>query len=193
MKDARPAVAAVGASVEPPFVVRSPQVAHRRDVHEVGVRRVQGDPADVAALPQSHVGPGGTAVGALVHAVAPRRALAIGALASAHPNHRRVHLVDRDRADGVGSLAFEDGEQRDPVVRRLEHAPGCRRDVELDRVGFDDSQVHDPPAHDRRADVAGAKGVQLLGGDAGWGPRVGRGLRVEIDWRGPKQDAEGEG
>ena len=85
----------------------------------------------------------------------------------ADPDDGRVPLVERARADRVGSFVFEDGDQRDAVVGGLEDAAGRRGDVEGDRIGLRDGQVDDPPAHDRRADVAGAQRVELCGGDLG--------------------------
>ena len=90
LQDGLPGRAAVGAAVEAALLVRAPEVAHRGDVHEVGVVRVQRDAPDMLAVAQPHVRPGLAAVGALVDTVAPRRALPVGALAGADPDDGRV-------------------------------------------------------------------------------------------------------
>ena len=175
LQDGLPGGAAVRAAVETAFLVRAPEVAHRGDVDEIGVFGVQRDAADVAAVAQPHVRPALAAVRAPVDAVPPRRTLPAGALAGADPDDRRVPLVERDRTDRVGALMLEDGDQRDSVVVRLEDAAGGGRHVELRRVGLHDGKVNDPPAHDGGADVAGAQGVQLRGGDLGLEGRGGGG------------------
>ena len=173
LQDGLPGHAPVAAAVEAALLVRPPEVAHRGDVYQVRVVGMQRDAPDMAAVAQPHVGPGFAAVGALVHPVTPRRTLPVRALPGPDPDDRRVALVKRNRADRVGALVLEDGRQRDAVVARLEHAAGRGRDVELDRVRLRDGQVHDPAAHHRRADVAGAQGVELgrggLGGEGGGG------------------------
>ena len=159
-------------------MVGSPQIPHGGDIRNVGIGRVERDATDVTALREPRMGPCGAPVVAAIDAVAPGRALAVGALAGADPDRGRVDLMHGDGAHGVRAFALEHGRQGDAVVCRLEDAAGGRRYVELGRIGLDDGQVHDPPAHDRRADVAEAQAVELGGGEGlggwGWRGRCGR-------------------
>ena len=87
------------------------------------------------------------AVGRLVDAVAPRRALAVVRLAGADPDEIGIALRDRDVADRHQPLVLELGLERGAVVDGLPHAAVRRADVEDRRVGLVDRQVRDAPRH----------------------------------------------
>ena len=103
--DLLPRLAAVDRLVEAAFRVRSPEVAHRRDVGDVRVLGVNDDAADVVGVGEAAVRPGLAAVGGLENAVAPTHRVARIALARADVNHLRLRLTDRDRADALRRFA----------------------------------------------------------------------------------------
>src|SRR5262249_21968385 len=129
----RPGLAAVGGLVDAALLVRRPEVAQRRDVHDVGVLRVDDDAADVARLLETDVLPGLAAVGGLVHAVAPRDAVARVVLAGADPHDVGVGRRHRDGTDAQGRLVVEDRLPAVAAVGGLPDAAG--RGAEVDRLG----------------------------------------------------------
>ena len=72
-----PALSAVGRLVDSALAAGAPQAAGGGDEHDVVVARIDHDAVDVARRRQPHVRPRLAAVGRLVDAVAPRRALAV--------------------------------------------------------------------------------------------------------------------
>ena len=107
-EDVLPRDAAVGGLEDAALLVGAPQPAERGDVDDVGILRVDDDPADVLRLAQPHVLPGLAAVGRLVDAVAPRRALAVVRFAGADPHDVRIGRVDGDVANRHRRLRVED-------------------------------------------------------------------------------------
>ena len=116
LQRARPGRAAVGGPVDAAIAARSPDRSLRGHVGDGRVRRVQRDPADVPAGPQSDVGPGLAGVGALVDAVAPPDALPVRPFPGADPEDGRVGLEQGDVAHRVHRLALEHRLPRDAGV-----------------------------------------------------------------------------
>src|SRR5205085_2457070 len=121
-----PRLPAVGRLVHAPVFVRAPEVAHRGDVADVRVRRVDRHPADLPRLGEAEVRPRLPGVGALVDPLAPRHAVPRVALAGADVHHVRLPLADGDGADAERVLRVEDrgpgaagiGRLPDPAVGR---------------------------------------------------------------------------
>ncbi len=142
----------------------------RGDVHDVRVRRIDDDATDGARILEPHVRPGLAAVGALVDAVAPARALARVRLAGAHPHREGRRGRDGHGADGHHRVhVVEDGRPRRAVVGALPEPAAGGGDV--DRVGL---ALHpcDGDVVDAAAGVHGADGPPRDGGERrlGGGP-----------------------
>ena len=133
-------------------------MAERGDEDNVGVGGMQRDAADVAGVAQTDVIPGPSAVGRLVDAVAPRRALPVRRFAAAQPHDVGIRLEHRDGANRVDALAIEERLERHAVVRGLPQAAGRARDEERLGRRFDDREIDDAAAHGRGTDRAGATG-----------------------------------
>src|SRR5262245_31551682 len=73
-----------------------------RDVHHVGIRRVNADAADLARVWQADVGPGFSGVDRLIDAIAGRQIAAQARLAHADVHDVRIRLRDGDRTDRAG-------------------------------------------------------------------------------------------
>ena len=84
-----PGPAAVGRLVDAALAAGPEQAAGRRDEHDVVVARIDDDAVDEARGLEPHVRVGLAAVGRLVDAVAPARALAVVRLAGADPDQIR--------------------------------------------------------------------------------------------------------
>ncbi len=125
IQNAVPGFAAVGCFVEPAFFVCAPEAPHRCHVNGVRIRWVRDNPADVMRIVQTHVRPGFTAIGRFINSVAPRGALAIGALARANPHEFRMCLMQRNIADGVRRFVFKNRLKSHTVVGRFPHAARC--------------------------------------------------------------------
>ena len=113
----------------------------RRDVCDVGVRRVYPHPRDVPRIAKPHVPPGVTAVRRAVHPVPVRDVAPDARLARTSVHHVGVGLRNRNRADRrrpevpVGHVL-----PVCPAVRRLPHAARARPEVE-------DPALHGMPCH----------------------------------------------
>ena len=92
-----PGRAAVGRLVDAALAAGPEERAGRRDEHDVVVDRIDDDAVDVPRLAQPHVAPRLAAVGRLVDAVAPRRALAVVRFAGADPDEVGILLRHRRR------------------------------------------------------------------------------------------------
>ena len=122
-----PGGAAVGALVDAALFVGTPEIAERRDVHDVGIGGMDDDAADVVGLLEAQMRPGGAAIHRLVDAIAPGGALAIVGLAGAHVEDGGVGRREREVADGGVGLIVEDGLPGDAAVDGLEDAAARRR------------------------------------------------------------------
>ena len=121
--------AAVDGLVDASIAAGSPQAAGCGHEHDLVVLRIDDDAIDVARGAETHVGVGLAAVGRLVDAVAPRRALAVVRLAGADPDEIGIGLRDRHVADRHQALVLELRLERRAVVRGFPHAAvrGARR------------------------------------------------------------------
>ncbi len=149
-----PGGAAVGAFVDAALFVRSPQIAERRDVHDVGIGGVDHDAADVVSLLEAQVRPGNAGIHRFVDAIAPRRALAIVGLAGADVENRRVGWREGEVADRGVRLIIEDGLPGVAAVDRLEDSSCGGADVHDAGIGFHYGEVVDASTHGGGADVA---------------------------------------
>src|SRR5207247_987065 len=82
-EDALPRLAAVFAAIDAARLVRAEGMTHRRDVHELGIRRMDADARDVARVLEPDVRPRFSGVGRLPHPFAVRDVAANGLLATA--------------------------------------------------------------------------------------------------------------
>ncbi len=159
-----PGLAAVERPVHAALAAGAPQAAGGRHEHDVVVARVDGDAVDVAGGAETHVGVGLAAVGRLVDAVAPRRALAVVRLARAHPDEVRVALRDGHVADRHEPLVLELRLERRAVVPGLPHAAVRRRHVVDGGIRLVDGDVRDAARHRRRPDRAEVKRIERTAG-----------------------------
>ena len=152
--------------VEAALAAFGPERALGRDVDDVGVARVDEDPADVLGLGEAHVRPGLAAVEALVDAVAETDVAAADVLARAHPDGLGIRRVEGDAADRIGRLGVEDGRPGRAGVLGLPDAARADRDVPgVPLLGMN-GDVADAAGHDGRADVAEGEAGEELGGEA---------------------------
>ena len=174
VEDLLPGLTPVLRAEDAALLVRPPQVAHRRHVHHVRIARMDQNAPDVLRPLQPHVLPAPPAVGRLVDAVAPAGGLAVLRLAGADPHEVRVRLVEGDIADRTGRLVVEERRPGGAVVLGLPDAAGAGGDVEDLRLRLDDGEVGDPPAHQRRTELAVLE-VRDGGFEGGLGGGAGRG------------------
>ena len=132
-------------------------MSDRGHVHDVGVRRVTDDPADVAGVAEARRLPRTPAVERPVDAVAPGRALTVVRFAGADPDDVGIRRRDRDVADRHHRVdAIEDRRPRGALVGALEDA--AARGGDVNRVGPSrharDGEVVYAAAGVRRADAA---------------------------------------
>ena len=125
-----PGLAAVDRLEDAALLVGRPQVAHGRDVDDVGVRRVDDDPRDVLRVGEPHVLPGLAGVGRLVDAVARVGDADARRVAGADPDDVLVGRGDGHAPDAGHVLPVEHRLERRAVVRRLPQAAVADRDVE---------------------------------------------------------------
>ncbi len=123
-------------------------MAERGDVHDVVIDRVDDDSPDVPRLGESHQLPGVAAIGRLVHARAPRRALPVVVLSGPDPDEIRVVWRYRHVADGDDVvLIIEEDLPGRAVVRRFPEATGRGRDVEDGGIALEDGEIVNPARH----------------------------------------------
>ena len=170
-QDPAPRLAPVGGLVDAALGVRAPEVAEGRDVHDLGVGRVDHHAADRARVLQAHVRPLRAAVGGLVDAVAPPLRAQAVLLPRPHPHDVRIGRRHRDVADGLDAEAFRHRLPRNPAVGSLPHAAAGCADVERlrrpSRVGH--RERGHPPAVRGGAEVAEREALEepregVLGG-----------------------------
>jgi len=146
----RPEYAALG-------VVRE-QAAHGRDIDDVGILRMGGQPGDVVRIAQAHVRPGLARVRRFIDPIAGIRAPGAVSFARPGPDDVRVRRGDGKGSDGELGLAVEDRFERRAGVYRLPHAAVPRPDIEgvevfFERGGGDGEGCH-PRAGAERSEVA---------------------------------------
>src|SRR5207249_10677935 len=93
-EDLLPGPAAVLRPEVPALGVGTPDVSLGRDVHEVGIARMDADPRDLSRVLQAHVAPAPPGVGGLVDPVAVRDVAADGGFAGADVDDVRIRLGD---------------------------------------------------------------------------------------------------
>ena len=133
------------------------RLAERRDVHDVGIDRIDDDATDVVRVAQAQMRPRAPAVERLVDAIAERRALTVVGLARADPDDVRIRGRHRDVADRRDALAIEErrpgragvGRFPQPARRMARRRSSTPCAVHLD--------VIDAAAHDGRTDRAPPK------------------------------------
>ena len=94
-----PAFATVGGFVHPTLTTRAEQWPSGRHQHHIVVGRMHHDAIDVLGLRQSHQRKRVAAVGGLINAAAPRRALPVIRFTGAHPHQIGVDLRYRNIPD----------------------------------------------------------------------------------------------
>ena len=129
-----PRLATVGRAEDAALPVGPPLVAHGADQCHVGVAWVHHDALDALAVIEAEVGPGGTAVGRAVHAVAVRDRVARVALAGTEPDDVVVGGGQRQRAHRVGVLVVPLVLECHTAVGGLPDAPVRRSDPEGTRI-----------------------------------------------------------
>jgi hypothetical protein len=164
VEDARPRPTTVERAIQSALLVRPPQLAHRGHEDSVAVGRIDHDAPDVRRRAQPHVRERAPTIGALVHTVAPARALPVGALTRAHPHDARVALIERDRPDRVHRLITEQRGPRGAVVGGLVQSTRRRRREEHVRVRLVHGEIHEAAGHGGRPDRARAQTVGERGG-----------------------------
>ena len=172
-----PARAAVCRFVHTALTTWAEQRTGRRHQHHVVIGRMHDDAIDVLRLREPHRREGLTAVGRLVNATAPRRALPIVRFAGADPHEIRIglrhgHITDRDQ-----SLILKERREHRAVAGRLPHAAVSGPDIPDRRVGFVNGEIGNATRHRGRADRPEVQLVEFLRDQRrGW-----RRLRVGSD------------
>ena len=123
-QDVFPGLAPVRGPVDAALRLRGVGVAQRGRVHDVRVRRMDGDPADPRGRVEAHVFPGLPGVGGLEDPDADGDVRPDEGLAGARPDDVRVGLRDRERPDGVDVLVVEHRAPLDAPVLGLPDPPG---------------------------------------------------------------------
>ena len=126
-----PGLAAIAAAVDAAFGVRAPDLALHRDIHDIGIRRVNDDLADLASFVEPQVRPAFARVGGLVYAVAVARGDAANRrLARTDVDDVRVGGSDADRADRADiEILVREVFPGDAGVLGLPHAAAGRAHV----------------------------------------------------------------
>ena len=112
---------------------------------------------------QAHVLPRAAAVGGLVDAVAPRRALAVVAFTGADPHQVGVGRRNRDGADRAAALVVEHRCERRAGVGGLVDARRGHRDVERRRIAFEHGEIVDAARRRGRADRPEPQAIERPG------------------------------
>ncbi len=146
-EDLLPGPSSVLRPVDASFLVAAEGVAQHRDVHQIGVPRVNPDASDQARLGETEVRPALAGVGRSVHAVAHRHVAPWAGRSGPDVHHVRVGLGDLDGADGpYPQILVRDVGPRFPGIGRLPDAPTRRSHVERERLGADAGDRGDPAA-----------------------------------------------
>ena len=145
VEDLLPRLAAVRGPVDAALGVGAEQVPQRRHPHDVGVRRVDGDAPDVARLLQPCEPPRLAAVRGVIHALAPRRAVAVVRFPGTDPHLERVGRGECDIADREVGRVVEDRRPRRAVVHALPHAARGRADIDVRLGAGHDFEIVDAP------------------------------------------------
>ena len=154
VEDLRPRLAAVRRPVDAALGVGAEQVPQRRHPHDVGVRGVDGDAPDVARLLQPREPPRLAAVRGVIHALAPRRAVAVVRFPRPDPHFQWIGRGERDVPDREVRRVVEDRFPGRPVVHALPDAARSRAHVDVGLRAGHDLEIGDAAAGDRRPDQA---------------------------------------
>src|SRR5207248_5503 len=117
-----PGSTAVRRLVDTALSARSKQRAGRRDEHTVVVARVDDDAPDVLRAPEADELERLAAVGRLVDAFAPRRALSVIRLARTDPDDVRILLRHGDGANREKAAILKERREGRAITGRLPHA-----------------------------------------------------------------------
>ncbi len=130
VEDLLPGLAAIDRLEHPALFVRRPEVAHRRDVDDLGIGRMDQDAGHVVRVLQAHLLPGLPGVRGLVDAVTRVGDPHARRVARAHPHDVLVRGRDGDATDAHHVLAVEDRLEGGAVVGGLPDAAVANGDVE---------------------------------------------------------------
>src|SRR5512146_2681300 len=106
----------------------------RRDVHAIGIARVDHDAGDASGVVEPHLRPRLAGVDRLEHAPAERDVASDERLARSSPHDVRIGGRDGERADRCDRLAVEDRRPVKTAVSALEDSAGGRAGVDDVRV-----------------------------------------------------------
>src|SRR4051794_25954598 len=104
-------------------------MAQGGDKYDIGILRMNGDPANVLRVAQAHVLPAFAAVQRAIDAVPPTDAVASVGLAGADPNDVRVARSHGHGAQILGRLAVKDRLPGFAIVVGLPQSPRGGRDI----------------------------------------------------------------
>ena len=147
-----PALATVGGLVEAALRAVLPRRAERSDVHDVRVRGMHDDPADVLRLLEAHGLPRDAAVRALEDSAPGLDRVARILLAGAGPDLLRVRRRNREGAHGDARRRVEDGPEGRAVVRGLPDTARGGRDKERLGRARDPGEIGHATLEVRRTD-----------------------------------------
>ncbi len=133
-----------------------------------GIRRVDDDAADAAALGQPHVGPGLAGIGRFVNSVAHHVAVADHpGFAGSCPDRAWIRRRYCEGTDGGDRLLIEDRCPMIPAVGRFpDSSGGSSRVVSAGiagHAGYGRDAIAHPGAYKAEAELAFVLGVRLLG------------------------------
>ena len=129
VKDFFPAVSTVDGFEEASFFVERVEVTDRRNVHDIGVARVDQYLPDVVRVREPHVLPRFTGVNGLEHTGSRIGAAGHEHFTSGDPDDVRVRLRHSHVADRERRLLLEDRRPRRAVVYRLPEIPRSHSDI----------------------------------------------------------------
>lgn len=106
------------------FLARPEHVAQRRDIKDIGIVRMNADPADMAGLFQSQMSPASTGIGRPVYTIAVRYVASDRRLTHGGIDDVGVGPGDRERADaGARDEIVGNAARIDPAIDRLPYPP----------------------------------------------------------------------
>ena len=128
-------------------------MTRRGNINHFGVGRMDQQAPDVQGVIQPNVPPAITTIGRLVNPVAPRGTLTIVRFPAADPHDGWIRGCDCNIADAAHLLIVEHWFPRHTVVRGAPNPSGSGRDEHNVGIRFDHSEIIDPAAHVRRANI----------------------------------------
>jgi hypothetical protein len=132
------------------------------EIDDVGVRRMNLNPADLARVGQTDVRPRFAGVGRFVDAVARGQVAAQAGLAHADVHHVRIRRGDRDRADrAAADESVRHVVPRQPGIVGFPHAAAGGAHVVHERQRRDPGHRRDPAAPERTDVAPSQRGVEI--------------------------------